>query len=148
MTDYQECERKCEAIRKTNNILLSDFESWILNKGFSEATVKKHRNNIDFFINEYLLYENPKIASEGIDEVGTFLGYWFIRKAMWASEASLKSNAASLKKFFEFMEDRGEVDSEVVKEMKECIKEDLPEWIETVRRYDDPTIDPEDVWRW
>ncbi len=31
-----------------------------------------------------------------------FLGYWFIKKAMWSSPVQIKSNAASLKKFFTF----------------------------------------------
>lgn len=43
---------------------------------------------------------------------------------------------------------RGEVDQEEVKEMKERIKEDLPEWIATMKRYDDPLIDQEDIWQW
>ena len=128
--------------------LLDDFESWIINKGLTEATAKKHRENIDFYINEFLLYESPKHASEGVDEVGMFLGYWFIRKAMWANEASVKANAASLKKFYDFMVGRGEVDPEAVKDMKERIKEDLPEWVATMKRYDDPSIDSEDVWQW
>jgi len=119
-----------------------------LAKGISKATANKHRENIDFYINAFLLYESPKHASEGVDEVGVFLGYWFIRKAMWANESNIKSNATSLKKFYEFLEERGEVDSEAVKDMKERIKEDLPEWIATVKRYDDPSVDPDNVWQW
>ena len=148
MTEYEDYERKCSSIREENLELLDSFESWIRNKGLSETTAKKHRENIDFYINEFLLYESPKPASQGVDEVGMFLGYWFIRKAMWANEASVKANATSLKKFYDFMFERGEVDLETVKEMKERIKEDLPEWVATVKRYDDPAIDPEDVWQW
>ena len=129
-------------------VLLDNFESWIRGNGLSEATAKKHRENIDFYINEFLLYESPKHASESVDEVGMFLGYWFIRKAMWANEASVKTNATSLKRFYDFMLERGEVDPEAVKDMKERIKEDLPEWVATMKRYDAPSIDPEDVWQW
>jgi hypothetical protein len=148
MSDYEEYERKCNLIREENEALLGDFESWLLSKGLSAATVKKHRENIDFYINEFLLYENPKCAFEGIDEIGMFLGYWFIRKAMWANESNIKSNATSLKKFYDFMMERDEVDPEAVKDMKERIKEDLPEWVATMKRYDDPSLDAEDVWRW
>ena len=31
-----------------------------------------------------------------------FLGFWFIRKAMWASQSSIKGNATSLKKLYTF----------------------------------------------
>ena len=148
MSEYEECERKCSSIREENTTLLDNFESWIRSKGLTEATAKKHRENIDFYINEFLLYESPKHASEGVDEVGMFLGYWFIRKAMWANEASVKANATSLKKFYDFMVGRREVDPEAVKDMKERIQEDLPEWVATMKRYDDPSIDSEDVWQW
>jgi len=87
MSEYEEYERECNSIRERNHSLLADFETWMLSKGLSEATAKKHRENIDFYVNEFLLYESPKHASEGVDDVGIFLGYWFIRKAMWASEA-------------------------------------------------------------
>ena len=47
-------------------------------------------------MNEYLLYyEEPIKAQDGISDVSMFLGDWFIRKAMWASKAHIKSNAAS-----------------------------------------------------
>ncbi len=148
MIDYEEYERQCALIREENQAMLDGFEEWILEKGLSESTAQKHRENIAFYINEFLLYESPKRAAEGVDEVGMFLGYWFIRKAMWASETSIRSNAASLKKFYDFLAERGEVKPGAVKEMKAGIKEDLPEWIETVRRYDDPSVDLEDVWPW
>ena len=146
--EYEEYESQCKLIREENKALLDAFESWILYKGLSESTASKHRENIDFYTNEFLLYETPKRAVEGVNEVGAFLGYWFIRKAMWANEASIKSNAASLKKFYDFLKDRGEINLEDVKNMKTRIKEDLPEWIATMKRYDDPIIEAEDVWQW
>lgn len=148
MSDYEEFERKCKPIREENQTLLDAFEAWLSENGLSKATVQKHRDNIDFYLNEFLLYEGAKHASEGPRTVGMFLGYWFIRKAMWSNEATVKSNAASLKKFYDFMQNRGEVDSESVESMKEEIKECLPEWIATVRRYNDPSVDGEDVWQW
>jgi hypothetical protein len=47
--------------------------------------------------NDYLLYEDALEAKDGVDAVSWFLGDWFIRKAMWSSQASIKENAASLK---------------------------------------------------
>ena len=148
MDQYDEYKLKCSSIRKENMVLLDDFASWIRAKGLTEATAKKHHENIDFYINEFLLYDGATPASEGVDEVGMFLGYWFIRKAMWANEAAVKYNVTSLKKFYDYMLERGEVDREAVEDMKSRIKEELPEWLKTMKRYDDPSIDPEDVWQW
>ena len=73
--------------------------------------------------------------------------YWFIRKAMWASPAAIKENASSLKIFYQFMQQSGKITKESLDELKQTIKEEMPEWIATVKRYDDPDIeDSEDIW--
>jgi len=64
-----------------------------------EKTIDSHVKNCDFFINEFLVYEDAIPANEGGSYIRTFFGYWFIKKAMWASPAAIKGNAASLKNF-------------------------------------------------
>lgn len=148
MRDYEDYDRSCQSIREENAKLLDDFESWLIRKNLTETTAIRHCRNIDFYINEFLLYEGPRRPADGVNDVGLFLGYWFIRKAMWANQTSIKANAASLKKFYDFMAERGEVDRSHVNAMKGKIKNELPEWLATMRRYDDPSIDMEDVWPW
>ena len=63
---------------------------------------------------------------------------------MWASQASIKDNAASLKKFYTFLLGKGLIDKADLIYLKQMIKEEMPEWLATLRRYDDPSI--EDVW--
>ena len=102
---------------------------------------------MDFYINTFLLYEDAIPASEGASRLSMFLGYWFIRKAGWASPASIKQNASSLKKFYTFMHEQGHIDTDDLQDLKETIKEEMPEWVGTVERYDDPDItDPEEIW--
>jgi len=102
---------------------------------------------VDFYINDFLLYEDAIEAADGVSSIGMFLGYWFIRKAMWASKSAIKQNATSLKKFYEFMLERRKIAKESFEYLKETIKEDIPEWTATMERYDDPDIeDPEEIW--
>ena len=76
-----------------------------------------------------------------------FLGYWFIRKAMWASKAAIKANAASLTKFYQFMLETNKITSEALEQLKCRIKDGMPEWLGRMERYDDPNIeDPEEIW--
>jgi hypothetical protein len=83
MTDeYEEYKRTCQAIREENAALLKEFAGWLRGKGLSGATVERHCENIDFYVNEFLLYDGATPAADGMQEVGMFLGYWFIRKAM------------------------------------------------------------------
>jgi len=92
------------------------------------------------------LYEEPSRAKEGVNKLDHFLGYWFIRKAMWASVTSIKENITSLKHFYSYMHTIDEIDLEELNAMKEEIQEGKDEWLETIRRYDDPDTDFEDIW--
>ncbi len=148
MNEYEQYEQECELIRAENRELLDGFVSWLAAAGLSSATIERHKSNIDFYVNEFLLYESTVHASEGVDEVGAFLGHWFIRKALWASGSSIKANATSLKKFYTFMCERGAVSREAVQALKARVKEELSEWVATVERYDDPAVEPKDVWQY
>jgi len=145
--DYDKYEKECKKMRKSNEKLLDQFEEWLAKKELTQNTINKHLENIDFYINDFLLYEDAYKPEDGVLDANMFLGYWFIRKAMWASEYSIKSNASSLKKFYTFMREIGKVEQEDVEELKIIIKENMPLWLERLRRYDDPDIeDMEDVW--
>ncbi|MBW2075791.1 MAG: recombinase, partial [Deltaproteobacteria bacterium] len=109
--------------------------------------IDKHTSNVDFYVNEFLLYEDAVEAKDGVGEIGMFLGYWFIKKAMWANKTTIKENAASLKKFYQYLYEDGKVSEEAFSALKETIKEDMPEWLATMDRYDDPEIeDMQEVW--
>ena len=144
MDNYEKYEDDCKNIRKANTRLLSEFELSLKSYVLSENAINNHVSNIDFYVNEYLLYEDAIEAKDGTDAVGMFLGYWFIKKAMWASKSSIKGNATSLKKFYTFLYGRGLIEKDDLDELKETIKEGMPDWLATLDRYDDPSI--EDVW--
>ena len=147
--EYQKYERACKRIRKENAKLLADFEQWMSEKGLSEKTIERHVKNVEFYINTFLLYSDAVPATKGTLEIWSFFGSWFIRKAMWASPASMKQIAASLKKFYTFMHEQGHIDADDLQDLKETIKEEMPDWLAVLARYDDPDItDPEDVWGW
>ena len=145
--DYEQYEFECERIRESNEELLADFEAWLRASGLTAKTINKHVRNVDFYVNAFLLYEDAIEPQAGVRSVGMFLGYWFIRKAMWASAASIKSNAASLKKFYAFLQERGLVSRDELNYLKKTIKREMPEWLATMARYDDPSItDMGKVW--
>ena len=146
MDEYEIYEIECKKIRKENRKLLNSFRKYLGSKKISKKTVDKHVSNIDFYINEFLLYEEPSKAKEGVNKLDHFLGYWFIRKAMWASVTSIKENITSLKHFYTYMHTIDEIDPDELNAMKEEIKESKDEWLETIRKYDDPDTDFEDIW--
>ena len=142
-TDY---DRACEAMLEKNAELLNDFTDWLQAQGLSEATIRRHHSNIDLYINHYLLYEEVIAPEDGSHDVGSYLGFWFIRKVS-ASDYAIRSNAASLRKFYGFMAERGYVDPEDLAYTKEQIRNGMPGYLARVRRYNDPSItDPAEVW--
>jgi site-specific recombinase XerD len=129
---YRQYEEACERIRANNAELLRAFEADLTHRGLAAKTVKQHVENIRFYIDEFLLHEDAIPAEKGPSHVRMYLGYWFICKAMWASVASIRNNAASLKKFYDFLAERNLVPVADVQEMKETIKEQMPDWVATV----------------
>ena len=137
---YEKYEKDCKSIRQSNEKLLNKFHDYLVKKDLSQKTIKEHVSNIDFYINEYLLYYDANLPQEGLFKIDCFLGDWFPRKALWASVTSVKSYIASFKKFYSWMVNQGLNTSEDVKEMKEYIKEDKEEWLEGVQ-YEDENSD-------
>ncbi len=147
MDSFEQYEKDCKRIKKQNANILNDFEIWLTKKNLSPKTIKKHCSNVDFYINEYLLYEEAIEAADGPGNIGNYLGYWFIRKAMWASQAAIKENASSLKKFYQFMFDKKKISKESLDWLTQRIKDEMPEWLAIMGRYDDPDIeDMGEVW--
>ena len=135
--DYEAYELRCKELKKENEGYLAEFEEWLTASGLKPKTVQKHIGNVDFFINHYLHYSDAYSIQEGTEHLDDFLGYWFIRKAMWSSPATVQQTAASLKKFYTCMAQKGHVSQEALAEVLETIKEGLPEWKEASRRFDD-----------
>lgn len=144
MDEYEKWEKDCKRIKEQNAILLNQFADVLKKQGLKKKTIDKHVKNIDFYINHFLLYEDATEPENGLYSVSMFLGYWFIKKAMWANPSAIKNNASSLQKFYAFMLESGKIEKDDYQELKDTIKQEMPEWIATMQRYDDPDI--EDVW--
>ena len=138
---YEKIEKACEQIRQENAILLESFVAMLQGQRLAPRTIGKHRENVDFFINEFLVYESPQRPGQGIGEVSEYLGDWFIRKAMWSTPRSIKANATSLYKFYAFLAASDKVTAVELAELKQTIASDLPEWQTRCERYNDGDID-------
>ncbi|MEA5424761.1 hypothetical protein [Synechococcus sp. CCY9202] len=146
LDDESDVDSRCQQLRQENAALLGDFRRWLKKAGLGETTIRSHCSNLDFYLNHFLLYADTLTAADGICYVGEFLGDWFIHKAMWSNKTTVKANAASLKKFYAFMAERGLVKPEELATLKQQIKDELPDWLGAVERYNDPDVDFEDVW--
>ena len=136
LSPIDEYERECEEVRKVNEKLLELFEEDL--SGLSNKTVRKHVENVDFYINEFLLYEEPLSFEHGITKVDDFLGNFFIRKCMWSTPGTIKTTAASIKKFYKSMLDHGKIAKKDYTYLCDMIKSGMPIWQEDCAQFNNP----------
>ena len=126
--NIEEYEQKCEEQRARNEKFLANFESDLKAKGFVKKTIERHLSNVDFYINEYLQREGPCPAEDGVTMIGSYLGYFFIYKCMWSTPNTIKTTAASIKKFYKSMLDHRNLSEKDYDYLCYIIKEEMPEW--------------------
>ncbi len=137
--DYEDYEEQCGKIREENARLLKIFEEDMA--GLKPATINRHLDNVDFYINSYLLYEDAQSFAEGAYQLDGYLGEFFIRKCMWSTPGSIKTTAASIKKFYKCMLAHGEIHKEDYDFLCKTIKENMEEWQAVCAMYNDPDED-------
>ena len=98
--DYQKLETE-------NQKLLELFKQWLKAQNLSSKTIRNHLFNAELFINEYLIYHQLVNPIEGISFIEDFMEDFFVRKCMWSNASSVKSTAASLKKFYQCLAHNG-----------------------------------------
>lgn len=139
MDDYKEWEEKVTKNHKRNEKFIQEFEEWLINKGLAKKTIRKHVSNADLYINDYLNYYDAETMEDGVCTLDGFLDGWFIEKCMWSSKNSIKETAASIKKFYECMSEKGYVSKEEYKDLCEDIKDNRDDYLEQMDAYDNDT---------
>ena len=135
----KELEKKIEENKKRNKKFMKEFEEYLKEKNLKDKTIKKHLSNVDLFINDYLNYYDIETPEEGINSVYSFLSGWFIEKCMWATIYTTKETAASIKKFYAYMSEKGYVKKEDYKELCEELKDSMDEILEYLDAFDNGT---------
>lgn len=133
--DYLDFSEKNE---DTNHEYLLLFQEDLENAGLKDKTIYNHLSNANLFINEFLIYNMDATMEEGVTMLGDFLGDFFIRKCMWSTPATVKTTAASLKKFYKSMADHGKIEKKDYDYVCRDIKESMEYWQECCAEYNNP----------
>lgn len=127
--NYEEYEIQCKQQQEKNNRYLEIFERDLMESGFTQKTISNHVDNVEFYINDYLQREAPLGMQEGCgSKIDTFLGCFFIHKCMWSTPGTIKTTAASIKKFYKCMNTHGYVSKEDYNYLCSIIKESMKVW--------------------
>ena len=140
--DYEEYEFLCEKERSKNCKYLNVFKKGLEDSGLTYKTVRQHMDNVDFYVNEFLLREEPLPMEKGCGSmISMFLGYFFIRKCMWSTPGTIKNTAASIKKFYKSMLVHDYIKKTDYEDLCLIIKEEMREWQEDCRKYNEDLDD-------
>ncbi len=144
--DYEEM---AERTIKINDNKIRAFYVYLEKKGLTKKTIEKHCSNIAFYGNDFIINTCEEDEIPTVDmamfHIDYFLGSWFIRKCMWSSESSIKEYISSFKKFYGWLNDLGAFSKTDYQEFQDLIKQGKEEWLGTMKKYDDPDTDLEDV---
>ena len=69
---YYEYELECQRQIERNEEFLELFESELMSAGLTRLTIRKHLSNVDFYINSYLLREEPLDMECGCSKIDMF----------------------------------------------------------------------------
>lgn len=131
MEIYSEYDELCNQNEKRNEKYLILFKEWLEKQNLSENTVYKHVSNIEFFANVFLTSYEIILIEDGFHYISDYLGYWFLRKAMWSSISSINENCASFKKFYKCMLENGFINEKNYLYVCETIKKERKDWHQT-----------------
>ncbi|MGB7365716.1 DUF6933 domain-containing protein [Carnobacterium jeotgali] len=124
-------ETHIEASIKNNEKLLAAFKEYtIAVKGLSEKTVKRHLENLYYYLDIYLIEYEQATPVNSTEAAGNFLSSFFVEKNLASSSASLKQCGSSLKKLYQFLYEAGEISKNNLAEVNESIKVGVQEGVE------------------
>ena len=140
MDEIEEYEIKSKANEERNEPFLKIFREDLQKAGLSEKTIRSHMNNADFYLNVYLDRAGVLTMEEGTSGfyLSDFMGYFFIRKCMWSTPATIKSTAASLKKFYKCMLKNNKITQDQYEDVTDTIKYEIDDWQKDCAAYNDP----------
>lgn len=121
-----------------------NLKKWLKQKNLSTRTINKHIDNTDLFINDYLVYYELSEAKDGLNDVIDFLDGWFIEKCSWSTRNSLKEQASSLKKFYQFMTEYNYVDKKDYEYIFNLLKQKMDDILDHVDEYNYSCFEDDD----
>ena len=136
MTELEIYEKKCDAIKEENARMLQLFEEDMV--GLKPKTIDRHLDNVEFFLNTYLLRMGLNDYIKGMDYVDDYLGNFYIRKCMWSTPGNIKTTATSIKKFYQCMLKHEMIQKPDFECMCEKISENMWKWQGDCEMYNDP----------
>ena len=94
-----------EKIEKEIEILISEFEKYLINKDLSTRIINKHKSNLEL-LNDFLSgYDEIKLEDATRYGIESFME-WAIHKWMFNTASGVVSVLSSIKLFFSYLQEK------------------------------------------
>ncbi len=133
-----EYEELCADVRVVNEQHIDLFFEDLTKARVSRAKVNQYLGDVEVFLNDYLLRYSIHTMEEGPRMIEDYLGDFFIKKLPWSTPASIKTTAASLKKFYECMLQHGVIPQEDYDFLCGEIRKKQAKWCRLCEEYNTP----------
>src|SRR3989344_6608445 len=100
---------KYEEIQKENAELLSKFEEHLLRKNISKKTIKRHINDVELYINDYLAIDEEASPQEIDGYTLDVFFRWCIDKWIFNTISGLLSAISSIRLFYEYLNENKQI---------------------------------------
>lgn len=92
--------------------------------GLAPKTIKRHLQNVDFFLNTYLLFDeaHPLSMQDGVISIDDFIGY-FLEEKTYFPDSTKRSFVTSLRKFYKSMVAHGKIIPEQYEDVVESLQD-------------------------
>lgn len=140
--DYNEVEGRWEAV---NEEVLKRFTDFVIaEKIVGKLKAHSYANCLRFFGNVYLEQYEENLL-DGLASFPSFVGDWFIRKAMWADAEAVRENVEAFGLFIRVFEGWGEIEKAEFDRWNEILERNLGMWCSRADSYNNPELDIEDL---
>ena len=149
--DFDEEPEETIKARKANKEFMDLFLKDLTSAGLSQKTIQKHMDNVDFYLTDSLPFADVDEDEDGDEEakpmdmkdgveisnLRRFFSDYYIYHCLWSTPGNLKTTGASIKKFYKCMADHGKISKDQYKELCALFKENMADWQEECRQFND-----------
>ena len=133
-------------VKEANEVHLAHFTNdLILEKKMGKIKAHEHAERLRFFGNDYLLNYGEEDLVGGLGSFASFVGDWFIRKCMWSDAEAVRKNVESFRLWLRYVRASGGFPDEEDPYLEEYLDENLETWCKRAEAYNDPALEPEDL---
>lgn len=111
----------------------------------SEKTIGNHLRHIESYLSYMITHEGMPLAMAILPgAISGYFGDWYISHNLSSSPSSTKAACTALKKMADALEAAEVYDEKMVRDLKDVIKEEQPEWLLRMTMFNDPDCDYDD----